>query len=441
MNVVAQSSPAAPATPESAPSTRLGGRWLLAARLGWLLTLVATLGLFVAAAPTYVAHVSHPTPVNAALSPEAAQALAQAGITLDVYLWISFAILCVVVLISLALALMLAWRRSDDWMALLVSLFLINYVISNIGVPSNAASTSPGSLLALVSAVVQGVPGFAITFAVFLLFPNGRFVPRWSWMIFVATTVWVVFITALPNLLGGALFLGYPVAIGAAIACMIYRYRRASTPTQRQQTKWIVVGLVVTLLANQLFWLPTGFTPLGQTLYAPIFFLCYQLVLALVPITFFVAVQRYRLYDIDTIINRALVYGSLTATLVGLYAVCVIAAQAFVGAITSDAGGPQPIAIVATTLLIAAVFRPLRNRLQAFVDRRFYRSKYDAAMTVTNFSAKLRQDVDLAALQEHLLAAVEQTMQPTHATIWLAAPELQPPTHFGGANAEAQKSL
>lgn len=403
-----------------APSTRLSGRWLLAARLGWLVTLLTTFGMFVAQMPAYLSGVSHPNPENTVFSPSAVAALAQLGMTFETYNWLSFAILCLVTLASLALALILAWRRSDDWMALLVSLFLVNYVISNMGVPANLQTTSHTSFLAMAVAVAQSLPPFFITFAVLLLFPTGRFAPRWAWLLLVSITLWAILGTAQPELFGGALFLGYPIFIGATIGCIVYRYRRASTPAQRQQTKWVVVGLIITLVANQLFWLPTGFTPLGQTAYPLIVFLLYQLALLLVPLAFFVAVQRYRLYDIDAIINRALVYGSLTAVLVGVYAACVLGAQKVIATLTGDVG-TEPVVIVATTLLIAALVRPLRDGLQAQVDRRFYRSKYDAAGAIARFSDTLRQETELGALQGRLLETVERTMQPTHASIWLRA--------------------
>ena len=403
-------------TPETqATSTRLTGRWLLAARLGWLATLLVTLGMLAAQLPTYLSGVA---PENAAFNPSAVRALAQLGMTFETYNWLSFAILCLVTLASLALTLILAWRRSDDWMALLVSLFLVNYVISNIGITLNQPSSSPHSFAEMALAVAQSLPAFFITFAVLLLFPNGRFAPRWSWMLLLAITLWSIVITAQPDLFGGALFLGSPIVVGSTISCIVYRYRRASTSAQRQQTKWVVVGLIITLVANQLFWIPTGFTPLGKTIYPAVVLLIYQLALLLVPVTFFVAVQRYRLYDIDVIINRALVYGSLTVALVGVYAACVLGAQALVTGLAGDAG-TEPVVIVGATLLIAALFRPLRARLQALVDHRFYRSKYDAARTVEGFSATLRHETELSALQDHLLETVEHTMQPAHASIWL----------------------
>ncbi|MGH2501024.1 MAG: hypothetical protein ACRDID_00765, partial [Ktedonobacterales bacterium] len=395
-------------------------RWLLAARLAWLLLMALTVAPFLASLPGYLDSVTHPTPQNAALSSSALRALSDAGILLATYAWASLALLGLALVVSLALALLLAWRRSDDWMALSVSLFIVVYVTSNMGAPLNGAETNPDTAWAILVAILTTAPVLIITFGVLLLFPSGRFAPRWTWMILAALTFWALVVNSLPALLGGALFLGYPLALSTIVACMVYRFRRVSTPAQRQQTKWVVAGLVVTLVANQVFWIPTDFTPLGQTLYAPLAYLVYQLLLALAPITFFIAIQRYQLYDIDAIINRALVYGALTAMLVGVYAGCVLGSQKVIAALTGDAG-TEPAVIVATTLLVAALVRPLRNRLQALVDRRFYRSKYDATRTVAGFSDALRQETELGALQRRLLETVERTMQPTHASIWLRA--------------------
>jgi hypothetical protein len=129
-----------------------------------------------------------------------------------------------------------------------------------------------------------------------------------------------------------------------------------------------------------------------------------------------IAVLRYRLYDIDVIINRTLVYGSLTAMLVAVYVGSIVVFQA---AFRSLTGQDSQLTIVASTLAIAALFNPLRRRIQAFVDRRFYRSKYDARKTLEAFSAKLRDETDLAELNEELLAAVRETMQPAHVSLWL----------------------
>ena len=140
----------------------------------------------------------------------------------------------------------------------------------------------------------------------------------------------------------------------------------------------------------------------------------------LIPISFGFAILRSRLWDIDIIINRTLVYGSLTALLALLYFGLIFVLQSlFQGVFHQN----NAVAIVVSTLVIAALFQPLRHRIQAIIDRRFYRRKYDAAKTLEAFSATLRNEVDLSQLREHLLNVVQETMQPAHISLWLRPPE------------------
>ncbi len=138
----------------------------------------------------------------------------------------------------------------------------------------------------------------------------------------------------------------------------------------------------------------------------------------LIPISIAVAVLRYRLYDIDLLINRTLVYGALTALLAAVYFGGVTATQAIFRALTGQEQQPQ-LAIVVSTLIIAALFSPLRRRIQSFIDRRFYRRKYDARKTLEAFSARLRDETDLQALDRELVGVVRETMQPAHVALWL----------------------
>jgi hypothetical protein len=137
-----------------------------------------------------------------------------------------------------------------------------------------------------------------------------------------------------------------------------------------------------------------------------------------IPVAIGIAILRYRLYDIDVVINRTLVYGSLTLMLALVYYGGVTATQALLRTLTSQEQLPQ-LVVVASTLVIAALFNPLRRRIQSFIDRRFYRRKYDAAKTLEAFSAKLRDETDLEALHNNLVGVVRETMQPAHVSLWL----------------------
>ena len=141
-----------------------------------------------------------------------------------------------------------------------------------------------------------------------------------------------------------------------------------------------------------------------------------QVALIGMPISMGIAILRYRLYEIDLIINRTLVYGSLTATLVALYFVGIVVLQRFIVLLT---GQQSTLAVVASTLLIAALFTPFRRRIQSFIDRRFYRRKYDARKTLEDFSTRLRNETDLDALDAELVGVVRETMQPAHVSLWL----------------------
>jgi hypothetical protein len=211
-----------------------------------------------------------------------------------------------------------------------------------------------------------------------------------------------------------------PLCILASAVSLVLRYRRAGTEV-REQIKWVAfaalfvgVQFVIDIGASLLLVLMTasGREPAWLALLDQVGFIMF----AGVPIAVGIAVLKYRLYDIDVIINRALVYGSLTATLVALYFGGILVLQRLFVALT---GQQSTLAVVASTLAIAALFNPLRRRIQGFVDRRFYRRKYDASKTLETFSAKLRDATDLEALSGDLKAVVGETMQPEHVSLWL----------------------
>ena len=305
-----------------------------------------------------------------------------------------------------------------------------------------ALVVDPGSLPAprtLVTVLGQGwIASVVIIPFLWLLFPDGRLPsPRWK---FVA---WTVVLVGVPLLLlaplapgkSGTAPAGNPIgmegAVGRTIGALVdpgvlvlfvaivlsalslvFRYRRASG-IQRQQIKWFAYaaalnGCLVTIdiLDFSQYLGNTLWTLLGSVAFASLY--------AAVGI----AVLRYRLYDIDVVINRTLVYGLLSLTLAGMYFGGVAATQALLSASTGQEQLPQ-LAIVVSTLVIAALFNPLRRLIQSFIDRRFYRRKYDARKTLEEFSARLREETDLDALSDEMVGVVRETMQPEHVSLWL----------------------
>jgi hypothetical protein len=208
--------------------------------------------------------------------------------------------------------------------------------------------------------------------------------------------------------LGGPMLL--LAGLGAVIS-LVVRYRRARGDV-RQQIKWFASTAALTVVWLFVFQQSTRGLP------EAIVALSGLLVIASIPVATGIAILRYRLYDIDRIINRTLVYGSLTVMLALLYFGGVSTIQALFGALTGQEKQPQ-LAVVVSTLVIAALFNPLRRRIQSFIDRRFYRRKYDARKTLEAFSTKLKNETDLEALNNDLVGVVGETMQPAHVSVWL----------------------
>jgi hypothetical protein len=214
-----------------------------------------------------------------------------------------------------------------------------------------------------------------------------------------------------------------PVCILASALSLILRYRR-SGGEQREQIKWIAfaasfVGMVyLSSLVTELIFAPETLTGTGSTvpLWVEVQRNLLMLSYAGVPVAVGFAVLKYHLYDIDVVINRTLVYGSLTATLIVLYFGGIVVLQRFFVALT---GEKSTLAVVASTLVIASLFNPLRRRIQTFIDRHFYRRKYDARKTLEAFSARLRDETNLDALGGDLVGVVRETMQPAHVSLWL----------------------
>jgi hypothetical protein len=298
----------------------------------------------------------------------------------------------------------------------------------------------PGTRTGVLVDDVVGPPTFGLLAIALLLFPDGRLLSRrWRpalWLCVAGMTVGILGYTFRPgggdapyesvkNPLGihglfgltdalsgfGWLFMGLGVVL-AAIA-MIIRLRRAHG-VERLQLKWIayaaaLVGVVI-VLDEISFWASVNSVASVRDLFLGLAF-------ATFPIAAGIAILRYRLYEIDVVIRRTLVYGLLTATLAAVYLGSVLLLQAALGSVTSGSS----LAVAVSTLAVAALFGPARSRIQAVVDRRFYRRKYDATRTLEQFSARLREEVDLDALGGELRSVVAETMQPAHVSLWLRA--------------------
>jgi hypothetical protein len=210
---------------------------------------------------------------------------------------------------------------------------------------------------------------------------------------------------------GGIGWLLFMASVALSAASVGARYRRANAE-ERQQIKWFAFAGAFAAVG----WIGLSITYGGKGMLVVAINLFQTVSIIGVPIAVGFAVLRYRLYDIDIIINRTLVYGTLTATLVALYFGGIVVLQRLFVLLT---GQESTLAVVASTLLIAALFNPLRRRIQSFIDRRFYRKKYDARKTLEDFSAKLRDETDLDALEDDLVGVVTGTMQPAHVSLWL----------------------
>ncbi len=408
---------------------RLQGRRLLLARGLWLAFIVLVSIITLDSFPNYVAQLQTPCAQVSCqyqqLSFGQVPLLTTIGLSLDRYAALTVAILLAGVIMCWAVSALIVWLRSDDLMAYLVALMLI--ALGPLPV-STALPTGPFPLRAphdYLIFLAQALP-----VVVFFLFPSGRFESRWARRIFLVLLVVQTIAFYLPDKLlldyTAASQPGWLVAVSemvVVVGIQFYRYRRISGPVERQQTKWVLYGLALPILMF------VGFTVLliavpqaGESnAWAVLVINEFEFLLPLcLPLSFGLAILRYRLWDIDTLINRTLVYGALTILLTAIFVGLVIGMQALLGGVI---GQDNRVVIIISTLAIAALFQPIRSRVQILIDRRFYRHKYDVAKTLEHFSATLSHEMDLDTLREQVLSLVAETMQPAKATLWLRTSE------------------
>src|SRR5918998_6564311 len=317
-----------------------------------------------------------------------------------------------------------------------VRLFVAEYaIVTLLAEPGSLPSTLPGGeTLAWISSWVW-VLHLGLFVFLALLFPDGR--PpssRWRlsvWVIGVVVVAGTVSVALSPETARAFDLINHPLgtevatdvinpvqtivyALGLIAAASLLVRLRGSNGVEHQQVKWFTYAVAVLATSATLAYVVSESMGIVWLDWASS-----VLVIASVvglPVAVGIAILRYHLYNIDLIINRTLVYGSLTAVLAGLYFGSIVVLQSLFRALT---GGGSQLVVVASTLAIAALFTPSRRRIQGLIDRSFYRGKYDAVKTLEAFSAKLREETDLDALSEDLVGVVKETMQPTHASLWL----------------------
>jgi hypothetical protein len=408
---------------------QLQGFWLYLVRGAWIgLVLVEVLVIIftlLASGGFSLAICSWTDDTSCAITPATIQALHHIGVAPESYLIYKFVLVLVQSLIFLAIGAFIFWRKSSQPLCLAASFYFVSIGLwPFFTMRTYAPAVVIGYLYALCIYTAYGY--FLVAF------PDGRFVPRWSWLLVVVLLVQTIFFE-IPGPFNLAywplpLFIAELLSMyGGLVGVQIYRYVRVSSYSQRQQTKWVVFGFAGLLGLDLLYGLIGILLPglaAPDSTYQLINGTLPSITYLIFPLSVAIAIQRSRLWDIDVLIRRTLVYTILTVILALIYVGLVFVFGSLVRGLLDQQ--QNPLVIVASTLVIAALFQPLRHGIQRVIDRRFYRRKYDAAKTVEAFSATLRNEVDLSQLREHLLTVVQETVQPTHVSLWLRPTEHTP---------------
>ena len=405
----------------SESNTTLRPPWVHLARAAWILLSVACVTLFListvntARAPLpSCAAPDAACPATTQITREDAEIAATMGLPIPL-LPLSLAFSITARLSLAAVGLLIFWRRADDWMAMVMSGALMTVLLEGAQGIDPSFNAVLGVLFGIGTALFLPIP---------FIFPTGRFEPSWMrWPVVAITIPYVVLVvffldapqyaslTAIATLLWA----------GLSVYAMPYRYFRVSGATERQQIKWVLLGISATFVSAIYYSSGTVLYPASQPsqtrlvallINLPVYVGCY----GFFAFSMLVAMLRYRLWDIDLIIRRTLIYSMLSGLLALTYFGSVVVLQ---GLFTTVTGQQSPVVLVLSTLAIAALFFPLRNRVQDFIDRRFFRKKYDAAKVIADFAATCRDETDLDKLTARLVEVVDETMQPEGVTLWL----------------------
>ena len=404
------------------------------AQTAWILFVTLSIGLYVLGRIVYVRDLDTVCTAprlechgRELLTAEDVAQLQADGLTLRDWAIANTAYRVVVTSVFCGVGFLIFARKRNEWNGLLFSLFLISF---------GTLSGNYSALIANYPAIAVGVKIVSyvayVMFAFFFAtFPDGRVVPRvmwiplalWSLLFFLELFVgWPPRSSPLWELLAAVEWLGM---FASGTAAQVYRYLRVSHEQERRQTKWIVFGIAILVTSILIL----SFSPLGGQIGTNVTYsrrslmalIGFNLLLTIIPITISIAILRYRLFDIDVIIRRTLVYSALTLTLGLVYVGCIVLLRALIAPLTSG----SELAIVVSTLASVVLFNPVRKRIENVIDHRFYRRKYNAQQTLQAFSVRLRDETELDQLTSDLVGVVQDTLQPEHVSLWLREKSLR----------------
>jgi signal transduction histidine kinase len=439
---------------QSAADTRLRGYWLLVARLAWVavfigLTIMYTFGFLAVrdvlstvceaepctlgkqirhteAGEQILDYIGPPVGYADPLRPDQVEALQMLGLTLDQYGWLGAVQVVFPILVLLLIAAGLFWRKSDDRMVLFVSVMLATVPLQGMGVPLpfTLVVRQPAWEWVYFPAMAAAVSFFVI-FP--LIFPTGQFVPRWTRWIALFDVAGALLLTwfqySILKVPAGQLVLVYVyISFGAGIYAQLYRYFRVATPIERQQLKWVIVGLAAFVITGAMLLVPlnsllasraASMDPALALVFSTILDLLYRIISLFVPVAIVIAVLRYRLWDIDILINRTLVYGALTGIIVSAFVIMV----GFLS-ILFQSSGNSIIAIIATGL-VALLFNPLRQRLQRAVNRFMYGARDEPYTALSRLGRQLKSTLAPEAVLPTVVTTVRDVLKLPYVAIYL----------------------
>jgi hypothetical protein len=397
------------------PPSRPHTAWLMTA--GFLVYTLLILVGHIVGFPLGYAYLHTVCPSGCSLTPGNVRALEQLGLSIPFYANLYMAIQALYILVCVGIALLIVFKKPGQWVPLGVSGFLLWF--SAYEGADYPALVGAYPVLNVPVQLVLGLGGGILGTYAILTFPNGKFGSRWIWGYFLVSVIeggLAIFITAPVFVVINTVFglASFPIWLGI----LIYRARRLLNARERAATKWLIVGWSVFIPSLILIFLVVPAVVPADSFALLIvniggFFGCGINIAGCL-----MAVLYANAFDIDVFVRRTLVYTLLTATLAVLYVGLVLGSQVAFATFSPQAS-KSPLVLVGSTLIVAALFQPLRHRIQRTIDRRFYRRKYDAARTIGAFSATLRQEVDLDQLREQLLAVVQETMQPASLSLWI----------------------